>query len=54
VLGRFNEDLGQLTRAIRNNDGQMLFDFFTRTRAIRRAIVDIGQDTSAPNFGRKS
>jgi cyclohexadieny/prephenate dehydrogenase len=52
VLGRFNEDLAQLQRAVRNGDGQTLFDWFTRTRAIRRAIVDIGQD--APNFGRKS
>jgi len=52
VLGRFNEDLSQLQRAVRNGDGQTLFDWFTRTRAIRRAIVDIGQDTAAPNFGR--
>ncbi len=52
VLGRFNEDLAQLQRAVRNGDGQTLFDWFTRTRAIRRAIVDIGQDTAAPNFGR--
>ena len=54
VLGRFNEDLAQLQRAVRNGDGQTLFDWFTRTRAIRRAIVDLGQDTAAPNFGRKS
>ncbi len=52
MLGRFNEDLSQLTRAIRNGDGAMLFDFFTRTRAIRRAIIDVGQDSAAPNFGR--
>jgi cyclohexadieny/prephenate dehydrogenase len=52
VLGRFNEDLSQLQRAVRNGDGQTLFDLFTRTRAIRRAIVDIGQDTSDANFGR--
>jgi cyclohexadieny/prephenate dehydrogenase len=52
VLGRFNEDLSQLQRAVRNGDGQTLFDWFTRTRAIRRAIIDIGQDTAAPNFGR--
>jgi cyclohexadieny/prephenate dehydrogenase len=52
VLGRFNEDLSQLQRAVRNGDGQVLFDWFTRTRAIRRAIIDIGQDTAAPNFGR--
>jgi cyclohexadieny/prephenate dehydrogenase len=52
VLGRFNEDLSLLQRAVRNGDGQTLFDLFTRTRAIRRAIIDIGQDTEAPNFGR--
>ena len=52
MLGRFNEDLSILQRAVRNGDGQMLFDFFTRTRAIRRAIIDVGQDSAAPNFGR--
>jgi cyclohexadieny/prephenate dehydrogenase len=52
VLGRFNEDLSQLQRAVRNGDGKTLFDLFTRTRAIRRAIIEIGQDTAAPNFGR--
>lgn len=52
VLGRFNEDLAVLQRAVRDGDGKTLFDLFTRTRAIRRAIIDIGQDTAAPNFGR--
>jgi cyclohexadieny/prephenate dehydrogenase len=52
VLGRFNEDLAVLQRAIRNGDGDKLFDFFTRTRAIRRAIIEIGQESAAPNFGR--
>jgi cyclohexadieny/prephenate dehydrogenase len=52
VLGRFNEDLSVLQRAVRNGDGQQLFEFFTRTRAIRRAIIDMGQDSAAPNFGR--
>lgn len=53
MLGRFNEDLATLTRAIRNGDGDTLFDLFTRTRAIRRSIVAIGQDTAAPDFGRR-
>ncbi|HEY1838006.1 MAG TPA: prephenate/arogenate dehydrogenase family protein [Rhizomicrobium sp.] len=53
MLGRFNEDLSALQRAIRWGDGDALFTFFTRTRAIRREIVDAGQDTAAPNFGRK-
>ena len=52
VLGRFNEDISALTRAIRNGDGATLFDQFTRTRAIRKAIVQIGQDSPAPDFGR--
>ena len=52
MLGRFNEDLSQLTRAIRNGNGDALFEHFTRTRAIRRGIVNIGQDSPAPDFGR--
>ncbi len=52
MLGTFNEDLSQLTRAIRRGDGAALFDHFTRTRAIRRGIVEIGQDSPAPDFGR--
>jgi cyclohexadieny/prephenate dehydrogenase len=52
MLGRFNEDLSMLTRAIRRGDGDALFDQFTRTRAIRRGIVEIGQDSPAPDFGR--
>jgi cyclohexadieny/prephenate dehydrogenase len=52
MLGRFNEDLTLLQRMIRTGDGQGLFDFFTRTRAIRRSIVEQGQDTAAPDFGR--
>ncbi|MFL4983564.1 MAG: prephenate/arogenate dehydrogenase family protein [Xanthobacteraceae bacterium] len=52
ILGRFNEDVATLTRAIRRDDGETLFNLFTRTRAIRRGIVDIGQDSPVPDFGR--
>jgi cyclohexadieny/prephenate dehydrogenase len=52
MLGTFNEDLAQLTRAIRRGDADALFDHFTRTRAIRRGIVEIGQDSATPDFGR--
>ncbi len=52
VLGRFTEELLALQRAIRLGDGDFLFDYFTRTRDIRRSIVDAGQDTEAPDFGR--
>jgi cyclohexadieny/prephenate dehydrogenase len=53
MLGTFNEDLAKLTRAIRRGDGEALFDHFTRTRAIRRGIVEIGQDSAVPDFGRR-
>lgn len=52
ILGRFTEELLVLQRAIRSGDGDHLHDYFTRTRAIRRGIIDAGQDTDAPNFGR--
>ena len=52
MLGTFNEDLSQLARAIRRGDGEALFAHFTRTRAIRRGIVQIGQDSATSDFGR--
>ena len=52
MIGRFNEDLAILQRAIRWGDGPALEAFFTRTRAIRRGIIAAGQDTAAANFGR--
>ena len=52
ILGRFVEELMRLQRAIRIGDGEHLHDYFTRTRAIRRSIIEAGQDTAAPNFGR--
>ena len=52
MLGTFQEDLSKLTRAIRRSDGDALFDHFSRTRAIRRGILDIGQDAASADFGR--
>ena len=52
MLGRFSEDVAGLTKAIRKGDGEALFEHFARTRAIRKGIVDIGQDSAAPDFGR--
>lgn len=53
VLGRFTEELFSLQRAIREGDGDHLHAYFTRTREIRRGIIEAGQDTAAPNFGRE-
>lgn len=52
MLGRFTEDLTALQRAIRSGDGETLHDLFSRTRAIRRSIIDEGQDDPKPDFGR--
>ena len=52
ILGRFTEELFVLQRAIRMGDGEFLHEYFTHTRAIRRGIIEAGQDTAAPNFGR--
>lgn len=52
ILGRFAEELFVLQRAIRMGDGDHLHAYFTRTRAIRRGIIEAGQDTAAPDFGR--
>ncbi len=52
ILGRFTEELFALQRAIRMGDGDTLHAYFTRTRAIRRGIIEAGQDTAAPDFGR--
>ncbi|WP_294926157.1 prephenate/arogenate dehydrogenase family protein [uncultured Paracoccus sp.] len=54
ILGRFAEELFVLQRAIRMEDGEHLQEYFTRTRAIRRGIIEAGQDTAAPDFGRSS
>ena len=53
MLGRFTEDLTALQRAIRTGDGDALFTLFERTRAIRRSIIEQGQDDARPDFGRK-
>lgn len=52
MLGRFNEDLAALQRAIRWGEGEQLRAFFDRTRGIRQSIIDAGQDTDEVNFGR--
>ncbi len=52
MLGRFTEDLSALQRAIRWSDGDALYALFERTRAIRRGVVEAGQDTAQPDFGR--
>jgi cyclohexadieny/prephenate dehydrogenase len=54
MLGRFSEDLTDLQRAIRSGDGDTLHRLFTEARATRRGIIQAGQDTEAPDFGRRA
>ncbi len=54
MLARFSEDLASMQRAIRWADGDKLFDLFTRTRHVRKSIIEAGQDVEVPNFGRQS
>lgn len=53
VLGRFTEDLQALSRAIRWGEGDKLFELFSRTREIRRGVIEAGQESAEPDFGRK-
>jgi cyclohexadieny/prephenate dehydrogenase len=52
ILGRFTEDLFALQRAIRWGDGETLFEAFSRARRMRREVIEAGQDSAAPNWGR--
>ena len=52
MLGRFSEDLSAMQRAIRWGDSGVLYDLFSRTRSIRKSIIEAGQETPAPDFGR--
>ena len=54
ILSRFTKELSKLEEAVNNGDGEFLFDYFCRTREVRRSIVAAGQDTAAPNFGREN
>ncbi len=54
ILGRFTEDLQALSRAIRWGEGDKLEELFTRTRGIRRSVVEAGQETPEPDFGRRT
>jgi cyclohexadieny/prephenate dehydrogenase len=54
MLARFSEDLASMQRAIRWGDGEALFNLFTRTRAIRKSIIEAGQEVDVPDFGRQA
>jgi cyclohexadieny/prephenate dehydrogenase len=54
VLGRFSEDLAALQRAIRWGEGDTLYALFDRARRMRREVIEAGQDSAEPNWGREN
>ena len=53
MIDKFIEDLEDLKKAIENEDGKKLEEIFTKTKKIRKDIVEAGQDVEKPDFGRK-
>ena len=53
MIDKFIEDLEDLKKAIENEDGKKLEEIFTRTKKIRKEIIEAGQDVEKPDFGRK-
>jgi cyclohexadieny/prephenate dehydrogenase len=53
MIDKFIENLEDLKKAIENEDGKKLEEIFTKTKQIRKDIVEAGQDIGKPNFGRK-
>ena len=52
MLDSFLTDLAHMREAIKAGDGETMFDLFARTRAIRRGIIELGQDDARADFGR--
>ena len=53
MIDQFIKNLEELKKAIENEDGKKLEQIFTKTKKIRKDIVEAGQDVEKPNFGRK-
>ena len=53
IIGKFIENLEDLKKAIEDADDKKLEKIFTKTKKIRKDIVEAGQDIEKPNFGRK-
>jgi len=54
MIDQFIKNLEDLKKAIENEDGKKLEQIFTKTKKIRKDIVEAGQDVEKPDFGRKS
>ncbi len=53
VLDNYSNNLDQIKDAIRNKDSKKLLEIFSSTKKVRKEIIEAGQDTDKPGFGRK-
>ena len=53
MINKFIENLEDLKKAIENEDGKKLEEIFTKTKKIRKKIIEAGQDVEVPDFGRQ-
>ena len=53
VLDNYSKNLNEIKDAIKNKDSKKLLEIFSSTKKVRKEIIEAGQDTDKPGFGRK-
>ena len=53
VLDNYSKNLDEIKSAIKNKDSKKLLEIFSSTKKVRKEIIEAGQDTEKPDFGRK-
>ena len=53
VLDNYTKNLNEIKSAIKNKDSKKLLEIFSSTKKVRKEIIEAGQDTEKPDFGRK-
>ena len=52
VLDNYSKNLEEIKTAIKNKDSKKLLEIFSSTKKVRKEIIEAGQDTDKPGFGR--
>ena len=52
VLDNYSKNLEEIKNAIKNKDSKKLLEIFSSTKKVRKEIIEAGQDTDKPGFGR--
>ena len=53
VLDNYSKNLDDIKSAIKNKNSEKLLEIFSSTKKVRKEIIEAGQDTEKPDFGRK-